>query len=67
MNEESAVSSHVAKQLLRVKKTMKKLIKLCKKQMSEAWDGRAKLPRNCVHTTQLYKKLETLNNFKGPE
>lgn len=67
MNEESAVSSRVAKQLLRVKKTMKKLFKLCKKQMSEAWDGHAKLQRNCVHTKQLYKKLETLNNFKGPE
>lgn len=67
MNEESAVSSHTAKQPLRVKKTMKKLLKLCKKQMPEAWDGHAKLQRNCVYTTQLYKKLETLNNVQGPE
>lgn len=64
---EDAVSSRIAKQLLRVKKTMKKLFKLYKKQMPEAWDGHAKLQRNCVRTTQLSKKLETLNNFKGPE
>lgn len=64
---EDAVSSRIAKQLLRVKKTMKKLFKLYKKQMPEAWDGHAKLQRNCVHITQLSKKLDTLSNFKGPE
>lgn len=58
---------HTLQNSYSVKKIMKKLFKLYKKQMPEAWDGHAKLQRNCVYRTQLSKKLEIINNFKGPE